>query len=164
VLALAVVGPLLLRDDDSDSTESAAVVARVIDGDTLELADGSRVRLVQIDTPEAGEECYAERATALTRRLLPPGTRVTLDLDPRLDEVDRYRRRLAYVRKGGENVNVTLVRRGAASVWFFHGTRGRYADELLAAAQQARAERRGLWSACPLARLDPARALATGSG
>lgn len=159
MIVVAVLGWLTLRDGESESAGGAAVVSRVIDGDTIELAGGGRVRLVQIDTPEAGEECYADRATELARRLLPPGTRVRLELDPRLDRVDRYRRQLAYVRKGGENVNVTLVRRGAASVWFFHGARGRYARELLAAAQEARAERRGLWSACPQARFDPSAAL-----
>ena len=41
---------------------SPAVVATVTDGDTVRLADGRRVRLVQIDTPELNTgECYSVR-------------------------------------------------------------------------------------------------------
>jgi endonuclease YncB( thermonuclease family) len=46
------------------------------------------------------------------------------------------------------NVNVELVRRGAATVGFYDGERGKYAAKLFAAARQARAERRGFWGAC----------------
>jgi micrococcal nuclease len=148
---------LLTRGSSSD-----AVVARVIDGDTIELLGGQRVRLVQIDTPEKNEECYGDAASALTGRLLPPGTRVRIERDPGLDQVDRYQRELAYVWKGKEDVNLTLVREGAAGVWFFGGRRGRHASELLQATEQARAERKGLWAVCPLARFDPLDALSSG--
>src|SRR5262249_28076300 len=119
------------------SSKEGAVVARVIDGDTIELVGGQRVRLVQIDTPEKHTECYGEEASALTQRLIPAGTHVRIEQDPKLDHVDRYGRALAYVLKGDEVVNVTLVRDGAAGVWFFDGDRGRYAKELLKAAEEA---------------------------
>ena len=45
-------------------------------------------------------------------------------------------------------MNVELVRRGAATPYFFRGDEGRYADELLAAVAVARDERRGMWAAC----------------
>jgi micrococcal nuclease len=144
------------------STKSDAVVARVIDGDTIELVGGQRVRLVQIDTPEKHLECYGDAASAITQRLIPAGTHVRIEQDPKLDQVDRYQRKLAYVWKGGEDVNVTLVRDGAAGVWFFGGRRGRYAKELLSAAAQAQADRKGLWRACPLARFDPNESMSSG--
>jgi micrococcal nuclease len=145
------------------SSSERAVVARVIDGDTIELASGQRVRLVQIDTPEKHTECYGETASELTGRLLPPGTHVRIEQDPGLDQVDRYQRRLAYVWKGSEDVNVTLVREGAAGVWFYGGKRGRHANELLRATEQARTGRKGLWAACPLARFDPLDSMSSGS-
>ena len=144
------------------SSSSSAVVARVIDGDTIELVGGQRVRLVQIDTPEKHDECYGDAASALTRRLLPAGTKVRIEQDPGLDQVDRYQRKLAYVWKGDEDVNVTLVREGAAGVWFYSGKQGRHAKTLLQATEQARSERRGLWAACPLARFDPFGAMSSG--
>jgi micrococcal nuclease len=159
VVALALGAFVLLS---RGSSSNGGVVARVIDGDTIELLGGQRVRLVQIDTPERHEECYGDAASALTRRLLPPGTRVRIEQDPGLDQVDRFQRKLAYVWKGDEDVNVTLVREGAAGVWFYGGRRGRHAGELLRATEQARAERRGIWAACPLARFDPLDSLSSG--
>jgi endonuclease YncB( thermonuclease family) len=124
-------------------------VAWVSDGDTIVLTNRAHVRLVQIDTPEVGSgECYSRAAARELRRLLPIGSSVRLEADPRLDRVDRYGRQLRYVWRGGMNVNVELVRRGAATVWFYDGDRGKYASKLLAAARQARAERRGFWGAC----------------
>ena len=159
VVALALGAFALLT---RDSPANGAVVERVIDGDTVALVDGTRVRLVQIDTPEKGDECYGDKASELTRRLLPPGTHVRIEQDPDLDQEDRFGRKLAYVWKDDEDVNLTLVEEGAAGVWFFDGSRGRYARELLRAAERARADDRGLWGACPLARFDPEDSLSTG--
>jgi len=160
LVAVVLAAFLWFRRDASSS--SSAVVARVLDGDTIVLTGGERVRLVQIDSPEKGSECYGEAASSLTRRLLPPGTRVRIETDPSLDRVDRYGRELAYVWTGDEDVNLTLVREGAAGVWFFDGKRGRYANALLQAAERARADREGLWGTCPLARFDPTASLASG--
>jgi micrococcal nuclease len=118
-----------------------------VDGDTLRLRDGGYVRLVQIDAPEAGEECYAEAATRELVRLVPRGSRIELEADPALDDRDRYGRLLRYVRTP-LNVNVELVRRGAATPYFYDGDRGRYAQRLLAAVATARSARRGMWGAC----------------
>jgi endonuclease YncB( thermonuclease family) len=155
VLALAGCG-------DDEGARTGATVARVVDGDTIRLEDGTRVRLVQIDAPEADlRECYAARATRALERLVPVGTEVELEADPALDDRDRFGRVLRYVLRDGTNVNLELVRAGAAAPYFFRGDRGRYADDLLDAAEEARDERRGLWGACPGAQLDAARALAT---
>jgi endonuclease YncB( thermonuclease family) len=126
-----------------------ASVARVGDGDTLELEGGQRVRLLQIDAPELGEgECYGEEATSLLRFLVRPGTPVRLDADPELDETDRFGRLLRYVFVDDVNVNLELVRQGAATPYFVGGSEGRYARDLLAAADDARASRRGMWAVC----------------
>lgn len=117
---------------------------------------------MQIDAPElAGAECYGEASKAELVRLLPIGTRVRLEFDAKLDRIDRFGRRLAYVFAGTTNVNLAMVRRGAAGPYFFGGDRGRYAERLLRTARQARAARRGLWSVCPRTKLDPARAIQT---
>ena len=159
---LALVSLVALGWFTRGDSKRNAVVARVIDGDTIELVGGQRIRLVQIDTPEKHVECYGDAASALTRRLIPAGTHVRIEQDPNLDQVDRYQRKLAYVWKGDEDVNVTLVRDGAAGVWFFGGRRGRYAKELLSAAEQAQSDRKGLWAACPLARFDPSESMSSG--
>jgi endonuclease YncB( thermonuclease family) len=165
LLAVIVLGVLALTTFaflSRGNSNKNAVVARVIDGDTIELAGGQRVRLVQIDTPEKHDECYGDEASALTQRLIPAGTHVRIEQDPKLDQVDRYGRKLGYVWKGDEDVNVALVRDGAAGVWFFDGRRGRYSEELLSAAEQAQADRKGLWGSCPLARFNPTESMSSG--
>lgn len=161
VLALAAAALSLVGCGEGQGV-SGARVDRVVDGDTIRLTDGRRVRLVQIDAPEVGgPECYAEQATEALEELAPPGTQVRLEADPALDDQDRFGRLLRYVFVGEENVNLRLVQDGAASVWFFEGDRGRYAGELLVAATAARAQRRRLWRACPAAVLDPSRGIQT---
>lgn len=139
----------------------AVVVDRVIDGDTIVLRNGAHVRLLQIDTPER-LECYSDRATWALRKLLPPGTRVVLRTDPALDTVDRYGRLLRYVLRGSLNVNVELVRRGAAAPYFYRGARGLYASLLQRLALRARAGGVGLWGKCPRAGVDFYRGIDTG--
>jgi micrococcal nuclease len=141
---------------------SPAVVASVTDGDTVRLADGRRVRLLQIDTPELGTgECYSRASRKALLRLVPEGSGVGLEADPSLDQVDRYGRLLRYLRRGTTNVNLELVRQGAAAPYFYGGDTGRYADRLLAAAKTAKIARRGLWGACPGTVLDPFRQIET---
>jgi micrococcal nuclease len=125
----------------------ASTVASVSDGDTLRLTNGQRIRLVQIDAPEAGE-CYSREARAELLRLAPVRSSIALESDSALDQADRYGRLLRYVRRGSLNVNVELVRRGAAVPYFFDGDRGRYASRLEAAARTAKTARRGLWAGC----------------
>jgi endonuclease YncB( thermonuclease family) len=101
----------------------------VLSYDTLTLSNGQRVRLLQIDTPELGTgECYSRAARTELLRLVPIGSRVSLEADPRLDRVDRYGRLLRYVVRKGLNVNLELVRRGAAAPYFYGGDKGRYAE------------------------------------
>ena len=142
---------------------ASGVVVSVYDGDTLTLRSGQRVRLLQIDTPELGSgECYSRAARTALLGLMPIGSRVTLETDARLDRVDRYGRLLRYVHRGSLNVNLQLVKRGAAAPYFYGGDRGKYASRLLAEAQRARAAKRGLWKACPSTRLNPYGAVETG--
>jgi micrococcal nuclease len=87
-----------------------AVVARVIDGDTLELEGGERVRLIGIDTPEKGEECFEEAKKGLERLVL--GRSVLLAKD--VSERDKYGRLVRFVYLDGLLVNLVLVEEGFA--------------------------------------------------
>lgn len=123
------------------------------------LRNAKRVRLVQIDTPEVyfGVECYGPQASARTRQLLPPGTRVYLVAEPATDRIDAYGRLLRYVIRtsDGLNVNLRLVAVGAAAPYFYHARRGRFANRLEALAARARRLKLGLWKACPRTKYDP---------
>jgi len=143
------------------SEAPADVVASVTDGDTVRLTNGRRVRLLQIDAPESGE-CYSSEARAALASLAPVGSSVVLETDPRLDALDRFGRILRYLRRGSVDVNLELVRQGAAAPYFFDGERGRKASRLLGAANAAKRAKRGLWGASPSTTLDPERQVETG--
>jgi endonuclease YncB( thermonuclease family) len=143
-----------------------ARIAYVVDGDTVQLTNGRRVRLVQIDTPEVynSAECYGEQASRITKRLLPPGTVVRLYREPKTDAVDAYGRLLRYVFRvrGGLDVNVQLVRVGAAAPYFYDYRRGRYAGLLVRLGLRARVRHLGFWGGCPGTPWDPNHGVSTG--
>jgi endonuclease YncB( thermonuclease family) len=163
LVALTVTAVGAAQAGPQRDAQLTGTVASITDGDTLRLTSGARVRLLQIDAPELGTgECWSRAArTALLRRV-PVGSRVGLEADSRLDRVDRFGRLLRYVHRGTTNVNVALVRAGAAAPYFFGGERGKHAARLLAEAVRAKAAKRGLWGACRGAVLDPNRAVGTG--
>ncbi len=124
-----------------------ALVTRVVDGDTIELEDGRKVRYIGVDTPETkhptkGVEPYGYEASEANRRLVL-GKRVLLVKD--VSETDRYDRLLRYVfLDDGTFVNLKLVEDGYARVATFPPD-VKYADLFLEAERKAREEGRGLW-------------------
>ena len=143
-----------------------ARIDHVADGDTVDLTNGERIRLVQIDTPEVyfSPECYGAQASSITKRLLPPGTAVRLYREPKTDAVDAYGRLLRYVFRvrGHLNINVQLVRVGAAAPYFYDYRRGRYAPLLVRLGLRARRRHLGLWGRCPGTPWDPNHGVSTG--
>ncbi|MFA5355814.1 MAG: thermonuclease family protein [Candidatus Omnitrophota bacterium] len=137
------------------------LVRRVIDGDTIQLESGERVRLLGIDTPEMHEsdKLYrdsrktgerpevirelGERSYKFTRGLVE-GERVSLEFDA--EKYDQYKRLLAYVylKKTGTFVNAEIIRQGYASVMTYPPN-VKYADMFLRLYREARENRRGLW-------------------
>lgn len=98
-----------LSDRDSCGP-TTATVKRVVDGDTVELEGGEKVRYIGVDTPEKGKNGYDE-ATAFNRSMVE-GQEVELVYD--VDCRDRYSRLLAYVCVDLEMVNEQLLRQGHA--------------------------------------------------
>jgi endonuclease YncB( thermonuclease family) len=164
VATLVVLAPPA-RSGHAARLSSLARIGHVADGDTVTLTSGYRVRFVQIDTPEVyfTPECYGKQASAITKMLLPAGTLVRLTTEPATDLVDQYGRLLRYVirARDGLNINVYLVRVGAAAPYFYDGRRGRYAGLLDRLARRARSLHLGLWGACPRTPYDPERGVAT---
>ncbi len=162
-LALVALAAVLVAGcaAPADPARDGETVARVGDGDTLDVRGGERIRLLQIDAPELGEgECFARQSQRELERLAPPGAAVELEPDPDLDDEDRFGRLLRYVYAADIDVNVELVRRGAATPYFLGGDEGRYADELLDAVAAARDEQRGMWGSCRV-EWSPTRPVAT---
>ena len=159
-VALAIVAGVVLAGCGAGGSAAPpepglAEVVRVVDGDTIVVRLAGieeNVRLLGIDTPESVDprspvECFGKEASAQTASLLPPGTQVRLVRD--VEARDRYARLLAYVYRAddGAFVNLQLVQDGYAGVLSYPPNVA-HADELAAAAAQARHEARGLWSRC----------------
>ncbi len=124
--------------------------ARVVDGDTLLLENGTEVRLVGIQAPKlalgrAGFKAWplAEEAKQALEALAL-GNTLTLYYGGR--KVDRYGRALAHlVRADGLWLQGELLAAGMARVYSFRDNR-RLMDEMLARESRARAARRGIWA------------------
>ncbi len=116
-------------------------VKAVIDGDTIELSNGERVRYIGIDTPEKDQAFYRE-ATLRNQELLKKG-RLKLEYDK--DQKDNWGRTLAYVWIDTLMVNAELIKLGLASVYMI-SPNFKYKDELTAYQKQARIKKLGIWA------------------
>ncbi len=90
---------------------AGVTVTEVVDGDTIVVEGGVRVRLIGIDTPERGAPGFHESAAALSA--LVAGKRVQLVAGAR-DDVDKYGRLLRYVEVDGVDANLEMLRSGHA--------------------------------------------------
>lgn len=122
-LALVLSVALIVGISRTETYE--ARVDYVIDGDTVVLADGSKVRLLQINAPERGE-CGYEKAKQELKRLVEDEV-VEIELDPLFGDTDKYQRVLAYIHVGHTNVNVHLQQQGYVDTLFYQGVEGKYA-------------------------------------
>jgi micrococcal nuclease len=114
ILVLFLVSCSVVYEKSSDyKIEGPLLVTNVVDGDTLDLEDGSRVRLSGINTPEKGE-CYYKEAKEKLKELTLNKT-VYLHTDYSL--LDKYKRKLRYIYVGDIFVNGVLVDEGYARVF-----------------------------------------------
>ena len=144
---------LLLSAFLSSCGPTQGYVVSVIDGDTyvVKMTNGAleHVRVVGIDTPETVDPnrpvgCFGPEASAEAKELLT-GKDVTLVKKPDEDR-DKYHRLLRYVMLGKQDVGAFLISEGYARsyTWFPHPR----IDQYNALQAQAKAEGKGLWSAC----------------
>ena len=139
-LAAIATSPLAAADTPAPRAFTARV-ERVVDGDSVVVAVGSKrydVRLSSIDAPESCMPHGDKATAALSAMVLNKPVRIVPQ------GRDKYGRGLGVLWVGGKCVNVEMVRQGHA--WWFR----RYAPDvktLADAEQDARKNRRGLWAA-----------------
>lgn len=133
-------------------------VARVIDGDTIDVLENGktvRVRFIGINAPETVDprkpvECFGPEASREMHELLDGGE-VRLGTDSSQDSLDKYGRLLAYVfLPDGTDVNLFMVEEGFAREYTYKKPYG-LQNEFKAAEAEARSARLGLWApgVCP---------------
>jgi micrococcal nuclease len=123
-------------------------VERVIDGDTLLLSSGNRVRLIGVDTPETvmpdhPVERFGPEATLFTRTFLGEGA-ARLEFDR--ERLDRHGRHLAYVWIGERMLNEELLRAGLARFEPQYHYSEAVKRRFRRAQDEAQRAQRGLWS------------------
>ncbi len=124
-------------------------VLEVIDGDTVKLSDGRRVRYIGIDTPETvdphrTDECYGLEASLRNKELVE-GKMVQLEMDK--EDKDDFGRSLRYVWMDDILVNEVLVKEGYARAKKYPPN-VKYHSMLLSAQKEAKVQDLGLWGTC----------------
>lgn len=126
-----------------------AKVIKVVDGDTIEIEGGKKVRYIGIDTPETVDprkpvQCFGKEASNKNKELIE-GKEVKLEKD--VSETDKYGRLLRYVYLGDTLINELLVKEGYAHASSYPPDI-KYQDRFTRAEREARENNRGLWEAC----------------
>jgi micrococcal nuclease len=148
LLAIAVLASACGGGGGSECGPTSGTVARIIDGDTIELETGERIRYLMVNTPETTggkNECFGVEAMAFNRTLVE-GKQITIAYD--VECTDQFDRTLAYVTVSGQEVNRLLVERGFACVLHIPPNGNSRADEFRDLEDTAQAENRGLWAQC----------------
>ena len=120
-------------------TSLSCKIINIHDGDTVtaRCPNGRlRIRLYGIDAPELGQKPWGEQSCELLRSLLPAAVRLEVT------DIDRYRRVVARLYNGYQDVGLELVRKGGAVVYSQYNNSRAYEVAQL----QAKRDRLGVWS------------------
>ncbi|OGN01382.1 MAG: hypothetical protein A3B91_03680 [Candidatus Yanofskybacteria bacterium RIFCSPHIGHO2_02_FULL_41_29] len=140
-----------LNQQDTNEQADLFLVTRVIDGDTIEIEGGQRIRYIGIDTPETVDprkpvQCFGVEASNKNKELVL-NKKVRLEKD--VSEADKYGRLLRYVYIGNTFVNLELVQQGYAYASSYPPDI-KYQNQFTSAQSEAREQNKGLWGGCPV--------------
>jgi len=99
---------------DSDKPFIVAMVTNVVDGDTIDIEGGERIRFAIVNTPERGEAGYQEAKQWVIDRCL--GKTAVIDLDHNQPRTYNRLVGLVYCDVQGYFVNLELLQQGLAVV------------------------------------------------
>ncbi|HEX7840859.1 MAG TPA: thermonuclease family protein [Kofleriaceae bacterium] len=148
LLIAGVAASLFACGSGPDCGPREATVDRVIDGDTIVLGSGVKIRYLLVNAPETTDghdDCFGANAARFNSDLVL-GKTVRLGYDVACQ--DMFGRTLAYVTVDGQDVNRLLVERGYACVLHIPPDGDGRAAEFEAVQADARTAHRGLWGAC----------------
>lgn len=140
--------PEIQEPNLSDCGPAEGVVASVIDGDTIVLESGEKIRYLMVDTPEitnGHNDCFGDQARQFNEDLAL-GQPVQLTYDSEC--TDDYGRLLAYVETPDGEANTLLVSRGMACVLYIPPNGSERHDEFMDLEAKARTDFSGMWGAC----------------
>jgi micrococcal nuclease len=137
ILLIIFSGVLFYISADDNSSKEKVFVIRVIDGDTLEIENKQKVRLLGINTPERNEPYYEE-----AKDFLKQLENKTVEIES--SEVDRYGRLLAHVTFQGNLINKEILANGLGSLYYYDKDKDYQA--LKNAEGNARSKKLGIWT------------------
>lgn len=145
VLATAINDPNKSKqiEDILFNEPENTVVSRIVDGDTVQLSTGEKLRYIGMDTPEHGE-CYFEEATKRNSELVLNKLAV---LEKDKSDTDRYGRLLRYIYVDSKMINEVLVKEGFAKAKTYKPDT-KYQERLKEAENYAKTNNLGLWKDC----------------
>ncbi len=129
--------PQIISDAQKSET---ATVTRIVDGDTVELEDKSKVRLIGINTPEKKEPNYLAAKENLEKLI----HNKTVFLEKGVENKDKYGRKLRYIFTKNKFANAEQVSAGLASS-FEYGLDKKYSFLFNCLEREAKAKGFGIW-------------------
>ena len=110
------ISDILYKYNETDcEIEESGICTKVVDGDTIYLDNGEKIRLVGVNTPEKGVDGYLTSKNFVQKLCL--GKTVGIDID-NSKHTDKYGRTLGVVIIDGKNVNELLLKEGLAEVMY----------------------------------------------
>ncbi len=127
---------------------SEAIISSVVDGDTVKLSDGNKIRILGIDTPETVDprkavQCFGKEASDKMKELVN-GKKVILLVDASQGDRDKYGRLLRYIYLENEDIGATMIREGYAYAYLKYPTSK--TEEYKTLETRAREGKKGLWA------------------
>ena len=113
-----ITGDIILEELEviNEKEKDLFLVTKVIDGDTIDIETGERVRLICIDTPEYDEEGYKDAKEYVEDLILNKKVRLEKDVS----ETGKYGRLVRYVYlEDGTFVNELIVKQGYGKVYWY---------------------------------------------
>ncbi len=135
--------------ENPQTSEKTYLVTKVIDGDTIEIEGGQKLRYIGVDTPETVDPrravgCFGKEASNKNKELVL-NKQVRLEKD--VSETDKYGRLLRYVYVGDIFVNKYLVEEGFAKASSYPPDI-KFQEIFKTAQTFAINNSKGLWGAC----------------
>ena len=141
IVFFVISGILYYNLTDEVSTTEAFHVSRIIDGDTVDLITGERVRLKGINTPESTMQFYQEAKDFLEKLIQNKSVEIESH------GTGKYGRTLAYIFYNDKNINKEILQQGFATLYYYE--HDSHYEELKQAEEFARLNQKGLWKKSP---------------
>lgn len=153
ILIVAIIGYNFYQEHKTVAPGERFVVtlSKCVDGDTawFKIAGkDTKVRFLYIDTPESTNqiEPFGQVASDYTKEQLSNATTIELELNKEGDQTDKYDRLLAWVFVDGELLQEKIAHEGLVKKYYDYGYDYTYKSAIIAADQDAKAKRKGIYS------------------